>query len=209
MTASHAVNLILVLLAFHAKRNAPMEHFQIRRQVFVRDATQHARHVQELVQTIAYHVQKIWYKVKAKECATQFAPKDNFQKKENVRSVIQVADLAMAQIALTVSTAPMAKHSTILLVLIAVLMEHFLLTNMVFISVNHVIQSVILVMVPLRITVSYVRAHFSLNVECALYSVHPNIQLMNKHDLVTHVEKNVNHHLEKGIDQCSTQMIVR
>lgn len=125
-----------------------------------------------------------------------------------MRSVIQIADHAMAQRVSTVLVAHKAKYSTILLVSVAVPVDRFLRNSMVFISVKRVILSVNLVMVSLQITVAYVRARFILSVECALYSVRPIIPLRNKQDLVIHVEENVNHQLLTGIAQCSIQMIV-
>lgn len=79
----------------------------------------------------------------------QFAHKDNFHQKENVASAIKIAKVAMVQTALTASTALMAKHSTILLVLMSALIGHILLIKTVFISVGRATQSVILVTVPL------------------------------------------------------------
>lgn len=82
----------------------------------MRDVTQHVKRARELVQPVVYHVQKTWFKIKAQAGVAQFAHKDNFQRKENVASAIQIAKVAMVQVALTASTVPMAKHSTILLV---------------------------------------------------------------------------------------------
>lgn len=82
----------------------------------MRDVTQHVKRARKLVQPVVYHVQKTWFKIKAQAGVAQFAHKDNFQRKENVASAIQIAKVAMVQVALTASTVPMAKHSTILLV---------------------------------------------------------------------------------------------
>ena len=83
----------------------------------MRDVTQHVKRAQELVQTVVYHVQKAWFKIEAQADVAQFVHhKDNFLRKENAASVIQIAKAAMVQVAPTASTVPMAKRSTILLV---------------------------------------------------------------------------------------------
>lgn len=59
MTALHAANLMQVLWDLHVRVNVLVERFTIRWQGFVRGATQHVKHAQNLVQTIVYLVQKI------------------------------------------------------------------------------------------------------------------------------------------------------
>ena len=82
----------------------------------MRDVTQHVKRAQELVQTVVHRVQKTWFKIEAQADAAHFVHKDNFQRKENAASVIQIAKAAMVQVAPTASTAPMAQRSIILLV---------------------------------------------------------------------------------------------
>ena len=82
----------------------------------MRDVTQHVKRAQELVQTVVYHVHKAWFKMEAQADVAQFVHKDNFLRKENAASVIQIAKAAMVQVAPAASTVPMVKRSTILLV---------------------------------------------------------------------------------------------
>lgn len=80
----------------------------------MRGVTQHVKRAQELVQTVVCHVQKTWFKIEAQAGVAQFAHKDNFQRKENVVSVIQIAKAVMVQVTPTALTVPMAKLSTTL-----------------------------------------------------------------------------------------------
>lgn len=172
----------------------------------MRAATQRVEHAQKLVRTIVYHVQKTWFEVKTQAGVAQFAHKDNFRQKENVASAIQIAKAAMVQITRTALTAPTAKHSTILLVLMSALTGLMSLKKTAFTSVAHATQSVILVMVPPWIAVSCVRVHFTLRAECALCSVPLIIPSMKAQELAILAETSVKQQ-EIRIVPFSTQMI--
>ena len=80
----------------------------------MRDVTRHVKRAQQLVQTVAYHVQKTWFKIEVQADVAQFVHKDNFQREQNAASVIQIAKVVMVQVAPTASTVRMVKRFTIL-----------------------------------------------------------------------------------------------